>query len=154
MRIFAVLLLLVASPSFAQESPLVGNWKLVGFQVILDNEPPKDMYGARPKGVLILTRDRRMVSILTGENRKGGTSDNERAELHKTMVAYSGKYRVDGNEFVTTVEMSWNEAWNGTEQRRFWRIEEGKLFIESAPAPSPNFPGKMAVVRATWERDK
>jgi len=24
---------------------------------------------------------------------------------------------------------------------RYWRIEDGKLFIETAPAPSPNFSG-------------
>jgi hypothetical protein len=59
MRFFALLLLLVASPAFAQESPLVGNWKLVASQISLDNEPPKEspVYGARPKGVLILTRE-------------------------------------------------------------------------------------------------
>jgi hypothetical protein len=156
MRFFALVLLLVASPAFAQESPLVGNWKLVASQIILDNEPPKvsPVYGARPTGVLILTREGRMAGIITGEIRKAGTGDAERAELHKTMQAYSGKYRVDGKEFVTKVEISWNEAWNGTEQRRFWRIEDGKLFIESAPAPSVNFPGKTAVARLVWERDK
>ena len=77
-----------------------------------------------------------------------------RAELFKSMVAYGGKYRVEGKEFVTTVDMSWNEAWNGTEQRRFWKIEDGKLFIESAPAPAPNFAGRMLVGRLVWERDK
>ena len=154
MRILALLLLLVASPTFAQDSPLVGNWKLVSFQQILDDDPPKDMFGARPKGILILTREGRMATIFTGENRKAGSSDAERAELHKTMFAYSGMYRVDGKEFVTKVEMSWNEAWNGTEQKRFWRIEDGKLFIETAKMPSPLFPGRMSVGRLVWERDK
>ena len=50
--------------------------------------------------------------------------------------------------------MSWNESFNGTEQRRFWRIEDDKLFIESAPAPAPNFPEKMAVAKLIFERDK
>ena len=90
MRILALLLLLVSSPVMAQDSPLVGNWKLIAFQGILDNGPPNDMYGARPKGVLILTREGRMVAIITAEIRKAGTSDSERAELHKSMIAYSG----------------------------------------------------------------
>jgi len=94
-----------------------------------------------------------MAAIVTGETRKAGTSDTERAELHKTLIAYSGKYRVEGKEFVTAVDMSWNEGWNGTEQRRYWRIEDGRLFIETAPIPSPNFPGKMAVARLIWDRD-
>jgi hypothetical protein len=35
-----------------------------------------------------------------------------------TMIAYSGKYRVEGKEFVATVDMSWKEVWNSMEQRR------------------------------------
>jgi lipocalin-like protein len=154
MRILALWLLLVASPAFAQDSPLIGNWKLVSYQTILDNAPPKDLYGARPKGVLIVTRGGRMAVIVTAESRKFGTGDAEWAELHKSMIAYSGNYRVNGKEFVTTVEMSWNETWNGTEQKRYWKIEDGKLFLETVPLPSPNFPGRTAVGRTVWERDK
>jgi hypothetical protein len=136
------------------DSALIGNWKLVSVQGIPDNDPPRDTYGARPKGVLILTREGRMVGMITAETRKAGTTDAERAELHKSMVAYSGKYRVDGKEFVTTVEMSWNEEWNGTEQKRYWKIEDGKLVIEMAPAPSVIFPNQTVVGRLVWERDK
>jgi hypothetical protein len=48
------------------------------------------------------------------------------------MLAYTGRYRVEGHDFITTVEVSWNEEWNGTEQRRHFRIEGNRLFIESA----------------------
>ena len=153
-RVLALMLLLVASPAFGQDSPLIGNWKLTAFQTILDNDPPKDWNGARPKGFLILTREGRMAAVLTGETRAPAKTDQERAELFKSMIAYSGKYRVEGKDFVTTVDVSWNEAWNGTEQRRHFRFEDGKLFIESAPQPSALFPGKTAVGRLIWERDK
>ncbi len=66
----------------------------------------------------------------------------ERAALHKSMLAYNGKYRIEGDDFITTVDVSWNEIWNGTEQRRHYRIEGDRLFIESAPAPSILYPGK------------
>ena len=154
MRILALLFLLVAGPAIAQDASLVGNWKLVGFQTVVEGEPSKDIYGAQPKGVLILTREGRVAAMITGETRKAGTSEAERAELYKTLIAYSGKYRVEGKEFVTAVDMSWNEIWNGTEQRRYWRIEDGKLFIETASIPSPNYPGKMAVARLIFEREK
>ena len=75
MRILALFLLLVSSPVLAQDAPLVGNWKLVAFQGILDNGPPNDIYGARPKGVLILTREGRMAAIITSEARKAGSSE-------------------------------------------------------------------------------
>jgi hypothetical protein len=153
MRILGLLFLIAASGAVAQDASLIGAWKLLSFQTILDNEPPTDLYGARPKGVLIFTPEGRMASIVTGENRKAGTSDAERAELHKTLIAYSGKYHVEAREFVTAVDTSWNEVWNGTEQRRYWRVEDGKLFLETPPIPSPKFPGKMAVARQIWERD-
>jgi hypothetical protein len=153
MRILALLLLIIAGPAIAQDAELVGNWKLVAFQTIVEGEP-SNVYGAHPKGVLILTREGRAAAIITGETRKAGSSEAERAELYKTVIAYSGKYRIEGKEFVTAVEMSWNESWNGTDQRRSWRFEDDKLVIDTAPIPAPNFPGKMVVARLIWERDK
>jgi hypothetical protein len=58
------------------------------------------------------------------------------------MLGYIGKYRIEGQDFVTHVDASWNQEWNGTEQRRHFRIEGDKLFIEPARAPSIVFPGK------------
>ena len=80
--------------------------------------------------------------------------DAERAALHKSMLAYTGKYRIEGNDLITIVDASWNEEWNGTEQRRHFRIEGNKLFIESAPASSILFPGKTDFRRIVWEREK
>jgi hypothetical protein len=140
---------------FATESDsLIGNWKLVSWQVIVENGAPQNVFGSNPKGYLILTREGRSMALTTADNRKGGMGNAERAELHKSMLAYSGKYRIEGNEFITTVDVSWNEVWNGTEQRRRFRIEGDRLLIESAPAPSIVFPGRTDFRRIVWERDK
>ena len=132
---------------------LVGNWKLVSWQVVVDGEA-KDLFGAHPKGYLLLTREGRSMALTTGQARTPGESDGARAALHKSMLAYTGKYRVEGDEFITTVDASWNESWNGTEQRRRFRVEGDKLFIESAPAPSILFPGKVDFRRIVWERER
>jgi hypothetical protein len=92
--------------------------------------------------------------ITTADNRKAGAGNAERAALHKSMLAYSGKYRVEGSDFITAVDVSWNEVWNGTEQKRHFRFEGDKLFIESAPAPSILFPGRTDFRRIVWEREK
>ena len=92
--------------------------------------------------------------VTTAERRRGGMGDVERAALHKSMVAYSGRYRVEGNDFVTIVDVSWNEEWNATEQRRHFRLDGDKLFIESARAPSILFPGKTDFRRIVWERER
>lgn len=145
---------LSAHATAEQLHPLIGNWKLVSWQVIAEDGSPQDVFGTAPKGYLVLTPEGRSIVVTTAAGRKGGKDDPTRAALHKSMLAYSGRYRVEGNDFITTVEVSWNEQWNGTEQRRHYRIEGDKLFIESAPAPSIIFPGKTDFRRIVWVRDK
>jgi hypothetical protein len=155
MRALFVIFLAIASPGFgAGVDSLIGTWKLVSWQVIVENEPPQNVFGSHPKGFLILTREGRSFVLTTAENRTKGMGDAERAALHKSMLSYSGEYRVEGNDLITLVDVSWNEEWNGTEQRRHFRIEGDKLFIESAPAPSILFQGKTDFRRIVWEREK
>src|SRR6266702_4754301 len=130
---------------------LVGNWKLVSWQVVTGTEA-KDLFGTKPKGYLILTREGRAMALTTAEGRAPGDTEPERAALHKSMPAYTGKYRLEGDEFITTVDASWNENWNGTEQRRRFKIDGDTLFIESAPALSILFPGKVDFRRIVWQR--
>jgi hypothetical protein len=153
---FVLLIFLVASrPAFAQESnPLVGTWKLIASESIVENEAPQHTFGLHPKGYLIITQEGRLMIMMTGDNRKAGMGDAERAALHKTMAAVSGKVRLEGEDFIISVDVSWNESWNGTEQRRHFRIEGDKLFIETAPGPSLVFPGKTSFGRLVFERDK
>jgi Lipocalin-like domain len=151
---FGVMLVTSLAAADEQRQPLVGNWKLVSWQVISEDGAPHDVFGASPKGYLVLTPEGRSIVLTTAASRKGGMDDATRAALHRSMLAYSGRYRVEGNDFVTTVEVSWNEEWNGTEQRRHYRIEGDKLFIESAPAPSIVSPGKTDFRRIVWKREK
>jgi hypothetical protein len=149
----AIGVMLATSAAAEQPHPLVGSWKLVSWQVIAENGKPQDVFGASPQGYLVLTPDGRSIVLTTAAGRKTGTDDTARAALHKSMLSYSGHYRVEGNDFITTVEVSWNEEWNGTEQRRHYRIEGDKLFIESAPAPSIVSPGKTDFRRLVWVRE-
>ena len=151
---FGFMAIIAASAGADDRYALVGNWKLVSWQVIGEDGKPQDVFGASPSGYLVLTREGRSIVLTTAAGRKPGTDDAARAALQKSMVSYSGRYRVEGGDFITTVEVSWNEEWNGTEQRRHYRIEGDKLFIESAPAPSMVFPGKTDFRRIVWVREK
>jgi hypothetical protein len=155
MRALPAILLAISSPALAASpDSLIGNWKLVSSQVVVEGQPPQDLFGSNPRGYLVLTPEGRSIVLTTADGRKAGMGDAERAALHKSMLAYTGKYRVEGDDFITVVDLSWNEAWNGTEQRRHFRIEGDKLFIESAPGPSIVFPGKTDFRRIVWEREK
>jgi hypothetical protein len=95
MRLVLVILLAVSNHLLAADGDdLVGTWKLVSWQVITDNGPPKNVFGAHPKGFLVLTREGRSIVLPTAEDRHPGMGDAERAALHKSMIAYSGRYRV------------------------------------------------------------
>ena len=131
---------------------LLGNWKLMSWQVVSGDEA-KDLFGTKPKGYMILTREGRAMTVTTAETRTAGESEQDRAALHKSMLAYTGKYRIEGNEFITTVDASWNEGWNGTEQRRRFRLDGDTLYIESVPAPSITSPGEVDFRRIVWQRE-
>jgi len=155
MRFLLLVFLALSSPAFAQEpNALVGTWKLISSESIMENEAPQHTFGPNPKGYLIITQEGRLMIMITADNRKAGMADPERASLHKTMAAASGKVRVEGKDFIISVDISWNESWNGTEQRRHYKIEGDKLFVETAPGPSILFPGKTSFGRLVFEPDK
>jgi lipocalin-like protein len=151
---FSLAAMIATAAGADERNPLVGNWKLVSWQVIGDDGRPQDVFGTAPSGYLVLTPEGRSIVLTTASGRKPGTDNAARAALQKSMLSYSGRYRIEGGDFVTTVDVSWNEEWNGTEQRRHYRIEGDKLFIESAPAPSMVFPGKTDFRRIIWVREK
>ena len=134
---------------------LIGNWKLVSNQVTIDNGPPFDYPGPNPKGFLILTAEGRMMAfIAAGDDRRFGPSDADQAKLFRSMLAYTGKYRLEGDDFVTSVDASWNQEWTGTEQRHHYTLAGDTLTIVSAPVPVPGQQEKTAIGTLVWEREK
>jgi lipocalin-like protein len=89
MRALLSVFLAISGPLFAADAErLVGTWKLVSWQVIVQNEPPQNVFGLHPKGFLVLTPEGRSIVVTTAENRRAGMGDAERAALHKSMLAY------------------------------------------------------------------
>jgi hypothetical protein len=134
--LFCVLLLaLLAAPVYADEKEqIIGTWKLVS--VMYEDQETKALtpvLGNNPRGSQIATRDGRWLALVTADNRPVPKTDEERAQALRTMISYSGRYRVEGNKVTTKVEIAWNEAWVGGEQVRLVRFEGDKLFIEARP---------------------
>src|SRR5262249_14466941 len=75
---------------------IVGTWKLVS--VVYEDQETKartPIYGEHPKGYQIATPEGRWVAVVTAEGRPVPKTDEERAQALKTMIAYSGRYRVE-----------------------------------------------------------
>ena len=153
------LLMLVAGTAHADDRDLkqkiVGNWKLVS--VVYEDQDTKGrtpVYGEHPRGRQIATADGVWLALVTADGRAIPKTDEERAQALRTMIAYTGRYRVEDGKVVTKVEAAWNEAWVGGEQTRFIRFEGDRLFIESPPMPHPNQNNRVVRVIVIWDREK
>jgi Lipocalin-like domain len=47
------------------------------------------------------------------------------------MTSYGGTYTIDGNEITHHVDVSWNESWTGTDQKRVARFEGNCVYLSS-----------------------
>ena len=141
-----------ALPGLADErEQILGVWKLQTYDVeFQDTGERKALFGAKPNGFIIFTAEGRMMAVLTAEARKVPQTDADRAAALRSMFAYSGIYRLEDDRWVTKVDTSWNEAWTGTDQVRFYRLEGDKLTVTSAWHPSVNFDGRTARGILTW----
>ena len=147
-------LLLLSLPAAADErDKLIGNWKLVSFYTEdVQTKQRINAYGEHPEGRAGFTPER-LFAFVAADGRKAGQTTEEQAAAFRTVVAYTGKWRVEGEKFTTNVDVAWNPAWVGTDQVRFWRVEGDKLYITTAPIPNPNAPGEMLIGTTVWERE-
>jgi hypothetical protein len=132
-KFLAVLFALLTTAAVADDrADIVGTWKLVSFIVeFQDGRPPLAEYGQSPMGYTVFTPEGRAITIIEAEGRKPPTTDEERVQMFRTMFAYSGLYRFEGNKYVTKVDVSWNPGWDGTEQVRFYKLQGDRLDVVS-----------------------
>ena len=153
-----LLLLGLAVPGRADDvsdaKNIVGVWRLVS--VVYEDAQTKErspVLGEHPKGRQIATAEGHWLALVTADGRKIPQTDEERAQALRSMIAYTGRYRVEGGKVITKVEAAWNEAWVSGEQVRFIRFDGDRLFIESPPMPHPNVAGRVVRVIVIWERE-
>src|SRR5262245_413511 len=135
---------------------IAGTWKLVS--VVYEDQETGErthVYGEHPVGCQIATPEGRWIAVMTAEGREPPLTDSERARALRTMVAYTGQYRVEDGKIIVRVEAAWQEAWVGTDQVRHYRFEgNDRLNLSGPPQSHPNMLGKIVRVIVTWDRDK
>jgi Lipocalin-like domain len=120
----------------------VGVWKLLSYQTeFQDGSPKRAMFGEHPTGYIIFTSEGRLMAVIEAEGRKTPSTDSDRAALLKSLIAYSGRYRIEGNQWITSVDTAWNPAWDGTDQVRAFQIVGNRLTVTSMWQAAVNFPG-------------
>ena len=132
---------------------LIGTWKLVSHRfVATESGEFKEMFGPAPTGSLIISADNHMIALITADGRTPATDAASEATLFKTMLSYAGSLRIEGDQFITTVDVSWHPAWVGTEQARAFSVQNGTLLLMTPELPSPAFDGQLARGILTWEK--
>jgi hypothetical protein len=143
--------------AIAADDDLVGTYKLVSEQrKIVDTGEIVSMPDSL--GYISYGKDGRMLVLIVRSGRPKPESvekltDQQRADLFRTMISYGGTYKFDGNKVEHHVDISWNEVWTGTTVIRDFKKEGDKLVYTTRPAPSP-VDGKMSVVTVVWEKVK
>ena len=122
---------------------LVGIWKLFSYEVEVQ-ETGEFFYplGKNPTGFICITENNHVMVTLTGEDRKPASSSEDSAELLNSLVSYAGTYRIEGNEWITSVQVAWKPDWVNTEQRRQFEIKDDRLRVLTTWRVMPNWADK------------
>jgi hypothetical protein len=136
---------------------ILGSWKMTSWvtrDVATDER--HDALGQNPRGTVVYTPER-VTFLITRDNRKRPEklppSDEEKIALFDTLFAYSGSYTVESDRVIHHVDLSWNEAWSGTDQVRFCAVDGDTLTYTSTPAKNP-FDGREVVHEVTYIREQ
>ena len=139
----------------------VGAWRLLSAEFRTADDTLIDSpYGAEPQGMLIYDAYGSMSAQLANKDRVafkiadrlGGTADEAKAAF-ETYQAYFGSYKVDEKEHVVThtVTQALLPNWVGTQQRRYYKFQDGKLILRTPPFM---IGGKLVTGMLVWEKIK
>ena len=134
---------------------LLGTWKLRSFAQMLETGERCPVIGEHPDGYISYSADGRMYAIAASDGRvkprDETPADEEAILLYRTMFSYAGTYTVEGDKLIHHVDISWNEAFTGTEQVRSYYLDSDILTITTAPN-KVTIDGREGPLVAVWEK--
>ena len=146
----------LAGPASTQDGgSLVGVWKLQKFDRCVVGAACTAFYGENPTGYLVYTKSGLFMSQGYGTGRvvpkTPDPNDAERVELFKSMFAWGGQYKAEGNKVTTKIEFAWQEGWKGQSRVTTAKVEGKTLTVELAPFKS-TIDGSMIFTKLILER--
>lgn len=136
-------------------SLLLGTWRMTAWtrQSVATGEI-SDALGPDPVGYIAYHADGRMMALVLRRQRPAPSgarpTDQEKAALFDTMLAYSATYTVEDGRVVHHVDAAWNPAWLGDLIRPF-TLDGDSLVISGAPSKDPAT-GEDVIYRIAFER--
>jgi hypothetical protein len=147
MKILGALLLLLCAPVVSvsvvsgsgRADTLQGRWKLLAAEdVRADGSVARLPWGKRPVGAMVIEGGYFYVQIMSSDTPSftpgKPVGEQMTAALLSTYIAYSGSCTVNDTEGSVTVkvEAAWRPNYVGTEQKRFFKFDNGKLIFGPA----------------------
>jgi hypothetical protein len=135
---------------------LLGTWKMISWKrEVISTGATSDVMGPDPVGYINYGSDGRVYALVVRSDRPAPkalpTSDEDKLRLYDGMLAYAGTYTLDDEKAVHHVDASWNQAWTGTDQVRFYKLDGDRLTISGAPARDP-YTGEDVVMRMQFRK--
>jgi hypothetical protein len=129
----------------------VGTWKIVSCQFEAEGSGDRrNIYDEHPVGVIVITAEGRLVTLLTAGNRVPTAAAGD---LFDSMMAYSGLFRLEGDRLITKVDSAWHPAWVGTEQTRSFKRDGDTLSLMTDFQEHPKFPGQRVRGIMIWHKE-
>ena len=157
MRTLALVIVL-ALPAPGAADTLQGRWTLIAAEDLrADGSVARYPWGTHPVGSIVVENGWCYLQIMSSDVPSLATdrpvSDQMKATLLSSYIAYTGPCTVSDGEGTVTlkVEAAWRPDYVGTEQKRFFRFENGKLLFGPAPN-SIRGGGESLTRRLTLER--
>ena len=140
MRVLAVLFALLVT-SVATAETIEGRWKLMAAEDLrADGSVARYPWGRHPIGSIVVAAGSCYVQIMSSDvpsfsDGAPTAGEQMKAALLSSYIAYSGPCIVDAAAGSVTlkVEAAWRPDYVGTEQKRFFRFENGRMFFGPAP---------------------
>lgn len=158
MRTAAIFLLLIAMPWASDAQTIEGRWKLLAAEDLrADGTVARYPWGRNPIGSIVVDRGWCYVQIMSSDvpafTATPAIGEQMSAMLLSSYIAYSGACTIDDKEGSVTlkVDAAWRPNYVGTEQKRFFRIEQNRMYFGPAPN-SMRAEGGNLTRRLTLER--
>ena len=144
--------------SSADVNAVLGTWRLQSYvREVLETGERYNQFGDNPDGYIGYSADGRMYAIFMRNDRippaDAVPTDEEGVVLLGTMVAYAGTFTLEAEKVTHHIDISWNQAWTGTDQVRFYELDGDILSITTAPYKS-YYDGKEGRSILVWNKVK
>ena len=152
----SALLFVISLSAFAAESDLYGTWKLVSLNSkLMDTGQMDQPRGKAPTGYVSFTPDGRVTGMIVSEKRlkpesRDKLTDQQRIDLFKTMNAYAGSYKLEGNKLTYRFDLT-HDALTERASLREIKIEGRRLTMVNEPATGVS-DGKKRQTTTVWEK--